>query len=74
MNKERRQRIQKVITQLRGCADELEDINFDETLARDNTPENLQGGEAYCASEDCSDKIEDAISDVRQAASTLEEI
>lgn len=74
MNKERREKIKQVIEKLNGCANELDDIKYDEDFARDNTPENLQGSEAYCTSEDCSDKIEDAISDVRQAASTLEEI
>ena len=74
MNRERKTRIKKVIATIYGCADELDDIKFDEDLARDNTPENLQGSDAYCTSEDCSDKIEDAISDIRQAASTLEEI
>jgi len=74
VNRERRKRINKVIATINGCADELDDIKFDEDYARENTPENLQGGDAYCTSEDCSDKIEDAISDIRQAASTLEEI
>lgn len=74
MNKNRRTRIKGIITRMNGLADELEDVKFDEDLARDNTPENLQGSDAYCDSEDCSDKIEDAISDIRQAVSTLEEI
>lgn len=74
MNKTRKTRIQKIITQLNGCSDDLEDVKFDEDFARDSIPENLQGGDTYCTSEDCSDKIEDAISDIRQAVSTLEEI
>ncbi len=74
MNKERKARIQEVITKINGCADDLSDIKFDEDYARDNIPENLQGGDAYCTSEDCSDKIEDAISDLRQVASDLGEI
>lgn len=74
MNRERRKRISKVIATISGCADELDDIKYDEDYARESTPENLQGSDAYCTSEDCSDKIEDAISDLRQAASTLEDI
>ncbi len=74
MNRKRRAKIREVIAKINGCADDLDDIKFDEDYARDNTPENLQGSDAYCTSEDCSDKIEDAISDIRQAASTLEEI
>ena len=74
MNKTRKTQIKEVITKINGCADDLSDIKFDEDYARENIPENLQGGDAYCTSEDCSDKIEDAISDLRQVASDLGEI
>lgn len=74
MNRERRKRIQQIITQLNTCSGDLSSVKDDEDYARDNTPENLQGGEAYCISEECSDKIDDALSDIQQAVSTLEEI
>lgn len=74
MNKERKKQIQKIIIQLNCCSGNLEDINFDESFARDNIPENLQEGESYRKSADCSDIIEDAISDIRSAVSSLEEI
>lgn len=74
MNKERRQRIKEIIVKINGCANELSDIKFDEDYARDNIPENLQNSATYTESEDCSDKLDDAISDIQQAASTLEEI
>ena len=48
MNKERKARIQEVITKINGCADDLDSIKFDEDYARENIPENLQGGDAYC--------------------------
>lgn len=74
MNKQRRQRIKEVITQLETCADNLEAVKSDEDEARENIPENLQDGEAYCTSEECSDKIEEAMSDIRAVIENLEDI
>lgn len=74
MNKQRRQKIKEVITQLETCADNLETVKSDEDEARENIPENLQDGEAYCTSEECSDKIEEAMSDIRAVIENLEDI
>lgn len=74
MNRERRNRLKEVITRLGACVDDLSSIKDDEDEARENTPENLQGGEAYCVSEEISDKIDDALSDIQEAVNTLEEI
>lgn len=74
MNKQRKQRIKEVITQLETCADNLETVKSDEDEARENIPENLQDGEAYCTSEECSDKIEEAMSDIRAVIENLEDI
>ncbi len=74
MNKQRRERIREVINQLESCADDLEAIKEEEDDARDRIPENLQDGDAYCASEECSDKIEDAISDIRAVVVNIEDI
>lgn len=74
MNKQRRQRIKEVIIQLETCADNLETVKSDEDEARENIPENLQDGEAYCTSEECSDKIEEAMSDIRAVIENLEDI
>lgn len=74
MNKKRRQQIQEVIAKLEACDDELTSIKDDEDDARDNMPENLQESEAYCLSEGYSDKIDDAISYIKEATDALEEI
>lgn len=74
MNRERRNRLRTVITRLGSCADDLSAIKDDEDEARENTPENLQGGEAYCVSEEISDKIDTALSDIQEAVDTLEDI
>ena len=49
-------------------------IKEDEDEARDNIPEPLQNGDAYCESEECSDKIEDAISGIKDVVESLENI
>ena len=74
MNRNRRRQIKEVITQLETCADTLENVKNEEDDARENMPENLQDGGAYCTSEECSDKIEDAISDIRAVIENIEDI
>lgn len=74
MNNRRRNQIKEVISQLEACADTLENVKNEEDDARENIPENLQDGEVYCTSEECSDKIEDAISDIRSVINNIEDI
>jgi len=74
VNKERRERIKKVIGTLDGCSEDLSLVKDEEDDMRENIPENLQGGEAYCESEEYSDKIEEALSDIQSAIDSLEEI
>lgn len=74
MNNNRRKRIQNVIEQLNTCSSTLEDIKAEEDETREDIPENLQGAETYCLSEECSDKIEDAISGIQEVVSNLENI
>ncbi len=74
MNNERRKRIKKVITTLSECSSELESIKDDEDDARESMPENLQNSDRYEESENCSDVIGDAISDLDDIVNGLEEI
>ncbi|MGN0819889.1 MAG: hypothetical protein ACI4M6_05825 [Christensenellaceae bacterium] len=74
MNRERRKKIREITGKITACAEELTSIKEDEDYARENTPENLQGADAYSESERCSDKIDDAITDLQQAVSNLDEI
>lgn len=74
MNAKRRKKIKDVIKRLSDCKDDLESIKEDEDEARDNIPEPLQNGDAYCESEECSDKIGDAISDIKDVVDSLENI
>lgn len=74
MNRERRKQIRDAIKKLDSCADDLTFVKDDEDYSRENTPENLQGGEAYRISEEASEKLEDAISDIREVVTNLEDI
>lgn len=74
MNETRRKLIREAICELNSCVDDLTNVKDDEDESRENIPENLQGGDAYSLSEIASDKIDDAISDIQQAITTLEEI
>ena len=74
MNDKRRKRISEVVARLESCSTDLESIKDEEDETRDNIPENLQNGDRYCESEECSDKIDDAISDIRSAIDGLGEI
>ena len=74
MNKERRQRIRKVIQGLSAFSSELESIKDEEDDARESTPENLQNSEKYEESERSSDIIGDAISELNEISDSLEEI
>ena len=74
MNKERRKRIREVITELENCSSQLESIKGDEDNARDARPENLQTSDNYVHSENCSDTIDSAISDIQEVVNNLEEI
>lgn len=74
MNRVRRNEIRNIIEKLRECSDDLSRVKDDEDSSRDNIPESLQGTERYYSSEECSDKIEEAIDNINSASETLEEI
>lgn len=74
MNRERRKKIKEIANKLRDCSASLSSVKDEEDEARENIPENLQDGEAYCTSEEYSDKIEDAISDLDAVVENLEDI
>lgn len=74
MNRERRKKIKEIAGKLKECSTDLSFVKDEEDEARENIPENLQDGEAYCTSEEYSDKIEDAISDLDAVVESLEDI
>lgn len=59
-------------SQIETIRDELEDINMEEEMARDNTPESLQDTERYAESERISDCLENAIENLEEAVSLIQ--
>ena len=74
MNKTRRLWLRRVIDKLRTCTGELERLRDAEDEARENIPDNLQSGDAYCESENCSDVITNAADAISDVISELDEI
>ena len=74
MNKESRKRISEVTVKLSSCSSELQSICDDEDYARNRMPENLANSERYEASENCSDVLEDSISDIDDVITSLQEL
>lgn len=74
MNNTRRKAIDRLYEQITAISDELEDLKFEEDEARDNMPENLQGGARYEQSEEASQAMEDAIEYLSSASDALESL
>ena len=74
MNKERRQKIGKIIERLEDIAAELEALADEERDAFDNLPESLQYGERGEAMEAAADELEDVSGEVSDLATRLEEL
>lgn len=71
MNNKRRQKIRDVVQKIEGLTSDLEHIKDEEDDTRANMPENLESSEQYEKSEQISDTIEDAITDIRDALNTI---
>lgn len=74
MNKERRNRIEKVIESLEAAKAELEEIQSDEQSALDNVAENLQQSENAQKMEECADELSTAADDIDTVISSLQDI
>mgnify|MGYP003571417425 CR=1 FL=1 len=74
MNKARREKISDIVSKLQDCRSELETIQTEEDDSRYNMPENLEGSQRYTESEEASDALDSANSDIENAINTLEEI
>lgn len=81
MNEIRRKSLREVVKCLRNMGDEalatahemLEDVANEEEEMRDTMPENLQGSDRYCDSEEASDYMEQALSAMDDIASSIED-
>ena len=74
MNKTRRQQLKKWLEDMENIKSELETICSEEQDYFDNMPENLQGSQRGCDSEEAIEQMEEAVSSIEDAISTIEEI
>ena len=74
MNKARRQQLSKWLVDIEEIKSELETICSDEEYCFDNMPENLQGSQRGCDSEEYIEQMNEAISSIEDAISIIEEI
>lgn len=74
MNKQRRDRIQKIKYMLRTIKDELNIVLDEEQLIFDNIPENLQCSLKGAESEEAIDILEECLEDLEKIINRLAEI
>ncbi len=73
MNQKRRAIIRKIIDALEQQKNDIEEMRDEESEARDNLPENLQGTEKYEAIELAVDQLSEAIDNLDDVINTLTE-
>ena len=71
MNKERRNRINNVVTILDATIDKLKDILLEEEMVFDNMPENLQGSIRGEESGEAIDIMNEALESLQSAYDNL---
>lgn len=73
MNRQRRKALQDIIDQLEILRMQLETLLAEEEDYRDNFPENLQSSERYERTEAICENLSDAVDEMEQAASDIED-
>ena len=74
MNNVRRKNIEKVIGMISDARSLLEELMSEEEEYRDNMPENLQGSERYEKADEACYAMEEAIGNMEDIESSLEEV
>lgn len=82
MNEPRRKNLREVIRSLQTMKEEtlcplhdlLEDTASEEEETRDSFPENLQGSDRYCDSEEASESMEEALSAMDDMMDAIENV
>lgn len=82
MNEPRRKNLRKVIKSLQEMKEEticplhdlLEDTASEEEETRDSCPENLQGSDRYCDSEEASEYMEEALAAMNDMMDAIENV
>ena len=71
MNKDRRNRLSRLMDKLQEVIEELESIRDEEDECRGNMPENLQDSEHYGLSEMASQNMEEALDYLDSASESI---
>lgn len=74
MNKERRKRIEDIVSQLRDLKDEIEEVKDEERDAFENLPFSIQESERGQQIEEYANDLESAYEEIDSTISYLEEI
>ena len=74
MNKQRRERIRRLVDNMRTLENELSDILNEEQDYYDNIPENLLSSDRAVDSEEAIDNLEDALDYITQVIDAIESI
>ena len=74
MNNDRRREIKRILDDLDDINQRINIVLDEEDESRDNMPESLIDSERYQVSEEASDKLISASTDIENAMDTLEEI
>lgn len=72
MNNKRRNKLNDAIALLNKASDIIDSVVDEENDALCNTPENLQGSDAYCRREEVIDDLDDASTNICEAVSQIE--
>lgn len=74
MNKQRRNEIANILTELENLKSKLDNVLSEEQMMFDNMPENLQYSMRGEESQEAIDNMEGAVSNLEDAISQLEDI
>ena len=74
MNKQRRNEISNIMTELENLKSRLESVDMEEEMVFDNMPENLQYSMRGEESQEAIDCMSEAISNLEEAIDQLSEI
>lgn len=74
MNKQRRNEIANILTELENLKSKLDDVLSEEQMMFDNMPENLQYSMRGEESQEAIDNMEGAVSNLEDAINQLEDI
>ena len=72
MNKERRTRLSKIVSELEGLLVELDEIKSAEEEAYDSMPESFQNGEKGDAAQEAISAMDDAYGEIESAKDALD--